>query len=76
MTTHDLPAAARNDLDAGLLVTREVTRASRHLRISYAWQTGLHTGQPRSAGRALQWWLEHLESPTTRRALMENHHRV
>ncbi len=59
-------------IDAGLLVTRQVERASRHLRISYAWQTG----QQPSSGRALQWWLQHLESPTTRQALMENHHRV
>ncbi|MEG0677965.1 MAG: LysR family transcriptional regulator [Comamonas sp.] len=58
-------------LDAGLLVTRQVTRARRNLRLHYGWSgAALHT-----PGRALQWWLQQLESPTTRRALMENHHR-
>ena len=59
--------------DAGLLVTREVARVPRKLRLSYAWQPA---PQHHSGGRALQWWLQQLESPTTRRALMENHHRV
>ncbi len=58
-------------LDAGLLVTRQVRRASRNLRLHYGWPGAAH----RTPGRALQWWLEQLESPTTRRALMENHHR-
>lgn len=59
-------------LDAGLLVTRQVQRASRNLRAHYAWSGASH----RAPGRALQWWLEQLESPATRRALMENHHRL
>ena len=42
-----------------------------NLRLHYAWQGAAH----RTPGRALQWWLEQLESPTTRKALMENHHR-
>ncbi|MDR0212386.1 MAG: LysR family transcriptional regulator [Comamonas sp.] len=58
-------------LDAGLLVTRQVQRASRNLRVHYGWPGPAH----RTPGRALQWWLEQLESPATRRALMENHHR-
>ena len=58
-------------LDAGLLVTRQVQRASRNLRVHYGWPGAAH----RTPGRALQWWLEQLESPATRRALMENHHR-
>ena len=58
-------------LDAGLLVTRQVQRASRNLRLHYGWPGAAH----RTPGRALQWWLEQLESPATRRALMENHHR-
>ena len=57
-------------LDAGLLVTRQVQRASRNLRLSYGWPGATH----RTPGRALQWWLQQLESPATRRALMENHH--
>ena len=58
-------------LDAGLLVTRQVQRASRNLRLHYAWPGPSH----RTPGRALQWWLTQLESPATRKALMENHHR-
>ncbi|MEX8193751.1 LysR family transcriptional regulator [Comamonas guangdongensis] len=58
-------------LDAGLLVTREVKRANRNLRLHYAWSGSAQ----RVPGRALQWWLEQLESPATRRALMENHQR-
>ncbi|NTV87427.1 MAG: hypothetical protein HGA21_11875 [Burkholderiaceae bacterium] len=34
----------------------------------YAWRA---TGRP---GRALQWWLDQLQSPVTRRALLERHH--
>jgi hypothetical protein len=36
----------------------------------YAWRAE-HGRQ--SLGRALQWWLGQLESPTTRRALVERH---
>ena len=58
-------------LDAGLLVTRQVQRGNRTIGLHYAWSGAAH----RSPGRALQWWLEQLQSPTTRRALMENHQR-
>ncbi len=34
----------------------------------YAWR---NTGQ--KPGLALAWWLEQLQSPTTRRALLEQH---
>ena len=57
-------------LDAGRLVTRRVARAARSVRMHYAWN-GVAPGQP---GRALQWWLAQLQSPTTRAALLENHH--
>jgi DNA-binding transcriptional LysR family regulator len=58
-------------VQAGLLVTRQVARPSRNVRVHYAW-----SGAPQQApARALQWWLQQLESPATRRALMENHHR-
>lgn len=58
-------------LDAGLLVTRQVQRANRDLRLYYAWPGPAQ----RTPGRALQWWLAQLESPATRKALMGNHHR-
>ena len=54
---------------AGLLVVREVMRPARKLRVHYAWTTSGHA----RPGRALQWWLEKLASPTTRAALLENH---
>jgi DNA-binding transcriptional LysR family regulator len=61
---------ARPYLESGRLVTREVQRASRrNLRLSYAWRSA----GPLGPGRALQWWLGQLESPTTRTALLERH---
>ena len=57
--------------EAGLLVTRQVARPSRNVRMHYAWSCPPQQDPP----RALQWWLQQLESPATRRALMENHHR-
>jgi len=58
---------ARPYIESGRLVAKEVQRTSRVVRLSYAWRTSA------SPGRALQWWLAQLESPTTRRALLEQH---
>jgi len=58
---------ARPYLDTGRLVAKEVQRGSRLVRLSYAWRNA------DSPGRALQWWLEQLQSPATRRALLEQH---
>jgi DNA-binding transcriptional LysR family regulator len=58
-------------LDAGRLVVKAVQSPDRVVRLSYAWR------QPRSAGdsgRALKWWLERLQHPTTRAALLSQHH--
>lgn len=57
-------------VEAGRLVVRKVARPERSVRMHYAW------GGPGFAapGRALQWWLNQLQSPTTQRALLENHH--
>jgi DNA-binding transcriptional LysR family regulator len=57
-------------LDAGRLVERKVARPERLVSLHYAWGGPGFT----APGRALQWWLEQLQSPTTRRALLENHH--
>ena len=57
-------------VDAGHLVERKVTRPERSIRMHYAWGGPGFT----APGRALQWWLSQLQSPTTRRALLENHH--
>jgi DNA-binding transcriptional LysR family regulator len=49
---------------AGLLRVKDVARPTRNMRLRYAWTPSAHT----RPGRALQWWLEQLESPTTRKA--------
>ncbi|MDE2080897.1 MAG: LysR family transcriptional regulator [Burkholderiales bacterium] len=61
---------ARPHLEAGHLVRKDTVRGARVVTLHYAWRadrgaTGL--------GRALQWWLAQLESPTTRQALIERH---
>jgi molybdate transport repressor ModE-like protein len=60
-------------INAGRLVVKTVQRPNRTLRVSYAWR------QPRSAGdtgRALRWWLDRLQHPKTRNALLNHHHQV
>jgi DNA-binding transcriptional LysR family regulator len=59
---------ARDHIEAGRLVVKETQRRGSAARFGYAWRTG---NGP--VGLALQWWLEQLESPTTRRALLERH---
>ncbi|MFN7857001.1 MAG: LysR family transcriptional regulator [Acidovorax sp.] len=61
---------ARPYLQAGRLVARRVARPDRHVRVHYGWGGPGFT----APGRALQWWLHQLQSPATRRALLENHH--
>ncbi len=58
---------ARAYVDTGRLVERRVQRPDRVVVVSYAWREA--AGQQRE-GRALQWWLQQLESPTTRGALL------
>ena len=63
---------ARPYLDAGRLVQREILRQRanrRNVRLSYAWRNA----GPLGPGRALQWWLQQLESPATRAALLGRH---
>jgi hypothetical protein len=47
---------------------RRVARAPLVAHPRYVWRSG---DRP---GRALQWWLDQLQSPVTRRALLEQHH--
>ena len=56
-------------IDTGRLVVKKTERGHRQVSIHYAWRGGKATTQ----GRALQWWLKQLESPTTRAALLEQH---
>ena len=58
---------ARPFLLTGQLVEKTVTRPQRIVRLSYAWRN--NTGN--KPGRALQWWLEQLEKPATRIALLQ-----
>jgi DNA-binding transcriptional LysR family regulator len=61
---------ARPYIASGRLVVRELQRPTRRIRMSYAWRSIGNLGP----GRALQWWLAQLESPTTRSALLELRH--
>ena len=58
---------ARPYVLSGRLIEKAVCRPQRVVRLSYAWRH--HTGD--KPGRALQWWLEQLEKPATRMALLE-----
>ena len=56
-------------IETGRLVLKKTERPYRMVPISYAWRGASATVQ----GRALQWWLQQLESTTTRAALLEQH---
>jgi DNA-binding transcriptional LysR family regulator len=60
----------RPALEAGRLVKKETARGEHTADLHYAWRADRG---PQSLGRALQWWLLQLESPTTRRALLDRH---
>jgi DNA-binding transcriptional LysR family regulator len=68
---------ARCHIEAGRLVVKAVQRQRQVGQLGYAWRSG--TGgsgakaQRGKLGLALQWWLGQLESPATRRALLERH---
>ncbi len=64
----------REQLRAGRLVAKAVQRSLRPALFGYAWRRAA-TPQPRKApqGLALQWWLDQLDSPVTRQALLERH---
>lgn len=68
---------AREHILAGRLVVKEVQRAAQVAQLAYAWRVpgGHAAGASRktSLGLGLRWWLEQLESPTTRKALLERH---
>lgn len=61
---------ARPHVITGRLVEKKMQRAARVMPMRYAWRAapdGKH-------GRALQWWLDQLAKPATRRALLEREH--
>lgn len=57
---------ARNDIDAGRLVVKKTVPPARTVSLRYAWRQAA----PASMGRALTWWLQALQSPATRQALL------
>lgn len=65
---------AQSYIDTGRLVEKKVERAQQQVQSYYVWrrQSGHHGQQ----GRALQWWLEQLQSPATRAALLGTRHRL
>lgn len=66
----NLPLCMANAfIDTGRLVVKKTERGQRQISVHYAWRGG----KSNTSGRALQWWLQQLESPATRAALLENH---
>jgi DNA-binding transcriptional LysR family regulator len=68
---------AREHVAAGRLVVKATQSPARAPKLGYAWRLP-SASAPGAAkrpqlGLALRWWLEQLESPTTRRALLERH---
>ncbi|HSV68542.1 MAG TPA: LysR family transcriptional regulator [Methylibium sp.] len=59
----------RRHAEAGRLVVKATALPRRVGTLRYAWRAG----SPGAEGLALQWWLKQLRSPTTRRALLEQH---
>jgi DNA-binding transcriptional LysR family regulator len=59
-------------LGSGRLVVKNVSRAQRIGETHYAWRNS----RKAAPGKALQWWLEQLQSETTRRALLQPQYRV
>jgi DNA-binding transcriptional LysR family regulator len=59
---------ARAHIDAGHLVMRGTARHDDAVSLHYAWRNERGAA---ALGHALRWWLDRLESPATRRALIE-----
>ncbi len=75
---------AREHIAAGRLVVKTTERLQAVIQVGYAWRTSsprdgnvtAATRRPQSSagtGLALRWWLEQLQSPATRKALIERH---
>ena len=67
------PQTGRLD-DPDEAMMKEVERTRPRAHMGYAWRAGTGgRGKRQPLGLALQWWLGQLESPATRRALLERH---
>ena len=64
--------AVREHVRAGRLVIKSTARPAHQVTSGYAWRcTQGANGRRAPLGLALQWWLEQLASPTTRKALLD-----
>ena len=63
---------ARAALRDGSLLAKKTQRPTRSVKLGYAWRCAMGAkGRKAPVGLALQWWLEQLASPKTRRALID-----
>ena len=67
----------REHIAAGRLIVKTMQRPTRVPQMGYAWRTpdpsAPGVARKPQLGLALRWWLDRLESATTRRALLERH---
>jgi DNA-binding transcriptional LysR family regulator len=66
----------RGHVAAGALLVKQVQRRRGIGTLGYAWRapsSGAASARKAEAGLALRWWLERLERPATRRALLERY---
>lgn len=63
---------ARPYIETGRLVVKKMERPQRVIRVNYAWRSLTKSDH----GQALSWWLNQLNSPATRAALLERHRGV
>ena len=61
----------REHLAAGRLLHKRTQRPNPPAKMGYAWRCGSGRRERASLGLGLQWWLNQLAAPTTRRALLE-----
>jgi DNA-binding transcriptional LysR family regulator len=61
---------ARGHIESGRLVRCETVRPAHVARLNTAWRTERSDRGTLGLGKALQWWLQQLQSPVTRRALV------
>jgi len=63
---------ARPYIETGRLVVKKMERPQRVVRVNYAWRSLNKSDY----GQGLSWWLDQLNSPATRAALLERHRGV
>jgi hypothetical protein len=70
----------REHIAAGRLIVKTMQRPPRTPQMGYAWRmpdpSAPGVARKPQLGLALRWWLEQLDSPTTRTALLERHGQV